>query len=54
MLIWLLIGGILCSGFGLILILFKGGWSRPDDDDAPSEFEAGMVRWEGVNYENLR
>lgn len=52
MLIWLLIGGILCSGFGLILVVM-GGSARPDQAE-PSEFDTAMIRWKGVNYENLR
>ena len=52
MLIWLLVGGILCTGFGLILIIM-GGTARPDGPE-PSEFDIAMIRWKAVNYENLR
>ena len=54
--IWVTVGGFIAAGFGLFAWGVFTHASGPADKDAElqTEFDAGMARWEGVNYENLR
>ena len=50
--IWVTVGGFISVGMFLFVWAVCAGADDPAEDE--TEFDAGMARWEGVNYENLR